>query len=88
MRAARPLVRAHECAWSQNTQSQNTRSDDKGFKYPDGPGLDRRKRILPVEYIRIYGFYRWILPVEYRVKPLSTYGGVLCRWFDETKVVQ
>ena len=32
-------------------------------------------RILPVEYIRIYGFYRWILPVEYRVKPLSTYGG-------------
>ena len=33
-------------------------------------------RILPVEYIRIYGFYRWILPVEYRVKPSSTYGGV------------
>ena len=33
-------------------------------------------RILPVEYIRIYGFYRWILPVEYRVRPLSTYGGV------------
>ena len=32
-------------------------------------------RILPVEYIRIYGFYRWILPVEYCVKPLSTYGG-------------
>jgi len=29
-----------------------------------------------VEYIRIYGFYRWILPVEYRVRPLSTYGGV------------
>ena len=26
VRAARPLVRAHECAWSQNTQSQNTRS--------------------------------------------------------------
>ena len=33
-------------------------------------------RILPVEYIRIYGFYRWILPVEYCVRPLSTYGGV------------
>ena len=28
-----------------------------------------------MEYIRIYGFYRWILPVEYCVKPLSTYGG-------------
>jgi hypothetical protein len=26
VRAARPPVRAHECAWSQNTQSQNTRS--------------------------------------------------------------
>ena len=34
-------------------------------------------RILPVEYMRIYGFYRWILPVEYRVKPLSTYGGYM-----------
>ena len=32
-------------------------------------------RILPVEYIRIYGFYQWILPVEYSVIPLSTYGG-------------
>jgi len=28
-----------------------------------------------VEYIRIYGFYQWILPVEYSVIPLSTYGG-------------